>query len=252
MSFKHRTTPANLVMLYFEEPDTSAHSYGPESIEVIGFIQRMDNITSYIRQKLANMNLLTNTNVILLSDHGMRTVTPQKIVNLTQYVDKSFFKIVDTSPVLQMYPNRGKENVVYNALNAASQNAKFSVYRRNEIPERWHYRQSSRTPPILAVADGGYAFQDLIEWYQNEILKKNNVPMTSRTTLGLHGYDNRDSCMHPFFIASGPLIKTGLSIQPFDTVDYYSLFSTILGITPEPNNGTLANVRVMLKNSHSV
>jgi hypothetical protein len=54
--------------------------------------------------------------------------------------------------------------------------------------------------------------------------------------------------MHPFFIASGPLVKSGHIIQPFDTVDYYSLFSTILDVVPESNNGSYANVRDALKN----
>ena len=70
----------------------------------------------------------------------------------------------------------------------------------------------------------------------------------STATVGLHGYDNNEPSMHPFFIASGPLVKHRHSVQPFDTVDYYSLFSTILGVTPEPNNGTFVNVRDVLKN----
>lgn len=32
--FNHEKTPANLVMLYIEEPDGSAHVYGPDSVEV--------------------------------------------------------------------------------------------------------------------------------------------------------------------------------------------------------------------------
>jgi hypothetical protein len=71
--------------------------------------------------------------------------------------------------------------------------------------------------------------------------------VTSTATLGLHGYDNNEPSMHPFFIASGPLVKSRQRVQPFDTVDYYTLFSTILGVTPEPNNGTFANVRGVLK-----
>lgn len=52
-------------------------------------------------------------NVVLLSDHGMATVTPQNIYNLTQYVNKSFFEIVDLSPVLQIYPAEGIPLSVY-------------------------------------------------------------------------------------------------------------------------------------------
>jgi predicted AlkP superfamily pyrophosphatase or phosphodiesterase len=39
--FKHTNTPANLVMLYFEEPDTAAHVFGPESVEVLDYIQKV-------------------------------------------------------------------------------------------------------------------------------------------------------------------------------------------------------------------
>jgi ectonucleotide pyrophosphatase/phosphodiesterase family protein 1/3 len=58
--------------------------------------------------------------------------------------------------------------------------------------------------------------------------------------------------MHPFFIASGPLVKRAHGVQPFDTVDYYTLFSAMLGVTPEPNNGTFANVRDVLKNPPAI
>ena len=70
--------------------------------------------------------------------------------------------------------------------------------------------------------------------------------------LGLHGYDNNEPSMHPFFIASGPLVKRGRRVQPFDTVDYYTLFSAVLGVTPEPNNGTFSNVRDVLKNPPAI
>lgn len=35
-------------MLYFEEPDTHGHVYGPESDTVFNLLKRLDNITRYI------------------------------------------------------------------------------------------------------------------------------------------------------------------------------------------------------------
>lgn len=32
--FQDKRTPANLVMLYIEDPDEHAHAYGPDSMEV--------------------------------------------------------------------------------------------------------------------------------------------------------------------------------------------------------------------------
>lgn len=41
-------TPANLVMLYFEEPDVHGHVYGPEANEVLKILKKLDNITYYL------------------------------------------------------------------------------------------------------------------------------------------------------------------------------------------------------------
>ena len=63
---------------------------------------------------------------------------------------------------------------------------------------------------------------------------------------GGHGYDNRLPSMKPIFFARGPNIKTNYTASPFNTVDIYPLVAALLGIEPEPNNGTLENVRDFL------
>lgn len=47
----------------------------------------------------------------------------------------------------------------------------FDVYRKKDMPERWHFKQNSRAPPIFLMAKDGYAFQDILqtaERYKNE------------------------------------------------------------------------------------
>jgi len=70
--------------------------------------------------------------------------------------------------------------------------------------------------------------------------------------LVLHGYDNNEPSIHPLFIASGPLVKHEHGVHPFDTADNYTLFSTILSVTPEPNNGTFVNVTDCLKDPPAI
>lgn len=48
----------------------------------------------------------------------------------------------------------GKSDEVYEALAHAHPN--MTVYKKEEIPERWHYRYNSRIQPIIAVADEGW------------------------------------------------------------------------------------------------
>jgi len=59
----------------------------------------------------------------------------------------------------------GDAGDIYGALkNATTELGHFSVYRKEEILERWHYKNNRRAPPILVLADEGYAFDDV---YQN-------------------------------------------------------------------------------------
>lgn len=64
------------------------------------------------------------------------------------------------------------ENVstIYEVLaKAAKVNTHFKVYNHDNILPRWHANNTQRLGPILAVADIGYAFQDMYttaKWYE--------------------------------------------------------------------------------------
>jgi hypothetical protein len=64
----------------------------------------------------------------------------------------------------------GNADDIYNALkNASVELGHFSVYRKEEILERWHYKKNRRAPPILILADESYVFDDV---YQNAEVRK--------------------------------------------------------------------------------
>lgn len=56
----------------------------------------------------------------------------------------------------------GYEESIYNKLkNISKALGTFKVYRKTEIPSRWHFTSNSRIPPIYVVAEDGYGFEDL-------------------------------------------------------------------------------------------
>ena len=58
----------------------------------------------------------------------------------------------------------GNADDIYSALkNASIELGHFSVYRKEEILERWHYKNNRRAPPILVLADESYAFDDMYQ-----------------------------------------------------------------------------------------
>lgn len=57
--------------------------------------------------------------------------------------------------------------------------------------------------------------------------------------------------MKPFFLAHGPKIKKNHKVEPFNTVDLFSLFCEILEISASANNGSFANVADILVSATS-
>lgn len=55
--------------------------------------------------------------------------------------------------------------------------------------------------------------------------------------------------MKTIFRAVGPAFKQGLVVEPFESVNVYALLCELLGVTPEPHDGSLAAVKPMLRES---
>uniref|UniRef100_A0ACB8GEI4 Bis(5'-adenosyl)-triphosphatase enpp4 n=1 Tax=Sphaerodactylus townsendi TaxID=933632 RepID=A0ACB8GEI4_9SAUR len=85
------------------------------------------------------------------------------------------------------------------------------------------------------MADGGRDFSSSGE----EDRQKQGV-------VGDHGYDNAFPSMHPFLAAHGPAFRKGYWRKTMNTVDIYPMMCHILGLTPQPNNGTLSNSKCLL------
>ena len=114
-------------------------------------------------------------------------------------------------------------------------NAKhLNIWYREEIPERFHLKASPHVPPLLLVADEPY---QIVRTTREARLK------------GEHGYDNVNGNMHPIFLGRGPVFekKTDVLEEPFNSVDIYPLMCHILGVNAAPNNGSLCEVKHLLK-----
>ncbi|XP_055622888.1 bis(5'-adenosyl)-triphosphatase enpp4-like [Toxorhynchites rutilus septentrionalis] len=225
--------PANLVMLYIEEPDYYGHIYSPESDRVAQLIVKLNDLTRYIHDKIREIGLQERVNVLHMSDHGMDSLMAKNFINLTGFVPPDMkYDVYGTTPVLQLVPKVKQQTAdLYRALkNASERDGNFDVYTLENLPARWHFNNSQRTGPITAVAKLGYGFDDM--WQTAEYYRKRfNVSITPETKYGVHGYDNELPIMHPIFFGYGPRIQERKVVEPFDTVDLYYLFCEILGLS---------------------
>lgn len=224
--------PINLGLLYWEDPDNMGHHLGPDSPLMEPVISDIDNKLGYLIKMLKKAKLWNVVNLIITSDHGMTQCSEDRIIELDLYLDKDLYTLIDQSPVAAILPKEGKFEEVYEALVHAHPN--LTVYKKEELPERWHYKDNNRIQPIIAVADEG--------WY---ILQNKSDDFL----LGNHGYDNAFADMHPIFLANGPAFRRNFTKDIMNSTDLYPLLCHLLNISALPNNGSLRNVQDLLSST---
>lgn len=108
-------TPANLVYLYFEEPDHTGHEFGPESDQLNEQLRRVNQIVDYFKKKLSDRGLWDQVNLIFLADHGMAEIKPQGVVDLDQVLNPGSYNFCGVSPGLHILPKPGnsKDLIVF-------------------------------------------------------------------------------------------------------------------------------------------
>ncbi|XP_053426064.1 ectonucleotide pyrophosphatase/phosphodiesterase family member 7 isoform X2 [Nycticebus coucang] len=231
----------DLVTLYFGEPDSTGHKYGPESQQRKEMVQQVDRTVGYLRDSIERNHLSSILNLIITSDHGMTTVykNASDLVEFHKFPNFTFrdinFELLDYGPNGMLLPKAGMLEKVYDALKDA--HPRLHVYKKEAFPASFHYANHPRVTPLLMYSDPGYVINGRI-----------NVQFNN----GEHGFDNRDMNMKTIFRAMGPSFKSGLEVEPFESVHVYELMCHLLGIKPEPNDGHPSTLLPMLHSGSTV
>lgn len=88
---KSNIRPINFGVLYFEEPDETEHTDGPESDAVKQKIVLLDKALDYLRLRLKQANLTEKVNIIITADHGQTNIEKNIRKNLDEYVNKTLY-----------------------------------------------------------------------------------------------------------------------------------------------------------------
>ncbi|KAM4697790.1 ectonucleotide pyrophosphatase/phosphodiesterase family member 7-like [Rhinophrynus dorsalis] len=227
----------DFVTLYYGEPDKVGHMIGPETEQRRTIIKQIDRTIGYLLEAIQINNLKDKLNVIITSDHGMTTVKKApnveeiKLANYINFKDLVKFDILDYGGFGMIFPKEGKEEELYQKLKNA--HPQLNVFKKDEFPEHFHYAKHNRILPIMLYGDLGYSVNGRFILYVNK---------------GDHGFDNNEMDMKMIFRAFGPDLKKNYVAEPFDSIHIYPLMCKLLGITPEPHNGSLSITQDMLSN----
>ncbi|XP_059991735.1 ectonucleotide pyrophosphatase/phosphodiesterase family member 7 [Lagenorhynchus albirostris] len=221
----------DLVTLYFGEPDSTGHKYGPESQQRKDMVRQVDRTVGYLRDSIRNSSLEGSLNLIIVSDHGMSTVNKKasdlvEFHKITNFTFKDIeFELLDYGPNGMLLPKEGKLEKVYQVLKDA--HPRLHVYKKELFPKSFHYASHPRVTPLLMYSDPGYVIHGRVNVQFNK---------------GEHGFDNSVMDMKTIFRAVGPSFKRGLEVEPFESIHVYELMCKLLGIVPEANDGALSTL----------
>jgi predicted AlkP superfamily pyrophosphatase or phosphodiesterase len=228
----------SFLTLYYSDVDNAGHRFGPDSGEVHEAALRVDLSLGELVAGVEAMGLSDRVNYVVVSDHGMAALSPDRVIVLDDYINVEDADIIDWSPVLGLSPKDGDVERLYRALK--DKDKALAVYRRSEIPSVYGLANHPRVAPIVGIADEGWTIAsrgEVAKWAEPK----------GRAPGGNHGYDARAKSMQGLFIASGPRVRSGLVVKPFENIHVYDLMCALLAIVPARNDGDPEVTRGLLR-----
>ncbi|XP_032235451.2 ectonucleotide pyrophosphatase/phosphodiesterase family member 5 [Nematostella vectensis] len=237
--------PPKFVALYVNEPDSSGHGFGLFSGHYKRAVEKMDKeVIGYLIERLIKAELFDKVNLVVVSDHGMVSISSSRSIYLSDFVNPDTFTMSEAGVAGHLWPRDrvGLEDEIYqNLTRAAAINSHFSVIKRDDIDEKYHWKDNRRIPPIYVKTELG--------WTVHQI----RPAVITNYTSADHGWypvPGQERLLGPVFFARGPAFKRDYESQNgLNVIDVYPLLCHLLGITPLPNNGSLDNMKEILADS---
>ncbi|KAL2321389.1 hypothetical protein Fmac_030358 [Flemingia macrophylla] len=224
----------SFITLYFEDPDHQGHLVGPDDSLITDAVSRIDAILGRLILGLEQRGVFHEVHLIFVGDHGMVGTCDKKLIfldDLAPWLDIPEDWVHYYTPILAIRPppsvdpahvvakmNQGLDS------GKVENGGKLRVFLKQDLPERLHYSDSDRIPPIIGLVDEGY--------------KVEPTRTGNNECGGAHGYDNAFFSMRTIFIGHGPRFAKGRKIPSFENVQIYNLVTSILNIQAAPNNGS--------------
>ncbi len=214
----------DFVTLYFHQTDTAGHHDGPDSPEMVAAVKEVDDAIGQLMAGIHQLNLDDLVNVVVTSDHGMTELSTNRIIALSDFVDLDTVRVDFSGAVAGLRPLEGNVDVLYEKLKKIGH---AQIYRRENLPVRFHFQNNDRIPPVILVADEGWHIE------RNPLTEARAEKFQKAT----HGYDPQLQSMGAIFIAYGPAFRQGVVLPPVENVHIYNLLCATLGLKPAPNDG---------------
>ncbi len=210
-----------LIMLYFSEPDHTGHNWGVNTPEIVKAVEEMDDLLGYLLHNLEALDIYSNLNLIIVSDHGMTNVSVKRRIVLDDYISRlDDLYLNGRGTLVQIDLKKFKRKYKQTLFKELQKIPHCKVWKKNNIPKRFHFNNHN-TGEFLLLADEGWLITTQSAMDENEF-----------TLGGMHGYDPQLPTMHGIFYAFGADIKSNLRIPAFENIHIYPMICNLLEIKP--------------------
>ncbi|KAJ3061124.1 hypothetical protein HDU98_002969, partial [Podochytrium sp. JEL0797] len=162
-------------------------------------------------------------NVVVMSDHGMASVSNTNVIYYEDLFDVSTALVVQNRPMGYVYPNSTFDMAAFKS-KSASFSATLTAYIKGESDAPTFTPTSPRIPQILLLPAEGTVLA----------YRTPGFPFAPKSS-GSAGYLNTLPSMQGVFAGYGPAFKsTGGSVSgnAVRTVDVYAVLAKLVGVSP--------------------
>lgn len=216
----------HLVLGYFSLVDDVGHRYGPDHPETKRAVLEIDSLIGQLRASLSDLDLPVH--LVLVSDHGMSSIShglvlPDMVELGDAEVSYSFPPMIyqdDQQEVDRMYYQLLKHDLL-------------EVYKKDNLPNYLNFKNDDAIGDLVVITKAPTVV----------------LPSPRPVSGGTHGFDPfTNEEMGAIFYASGPLIKPGVVLSPFENIHLYPFIAQILGLpVPSEVEGSLDALSPILK-----
>ena len=235
-------TRPHLTTLYFSLVDSAGHRLGPDAEEMADSVRRADGLLGELLDGIEALPHGGRVVVIVVSDHGMAAVDPQRRQSLPPAAAGEGIRAVPAGPAVSLHvPDRARRGRLRDAINESLRGAR--AYLREEMPAHLHARASRRIGDVIVVPEVGVMVD--VRGGVGGVAAR--LQAAASSPAGMHGWDPRAPEMHGILLAAGPGIARGARLPAVESVHVYPLIAHLLGLTPpDALDGRLDAVAALL------
>ncbi len=241
-----------VVFAYTEVVDATGHRHGPDSSEIWDIVRQTDAALGKFMADLEKSNLLDFTNVVIVSDHGMTSLSEKENRFVASALSKPDAVDVAVEGMAYMFLKVKDGEDVNEVVREINELDGVRAWANKDIPDYLRFRDTPRLLDVLVYSQGPIMLKRD---------KRYDVPYVASCGIqykGHHGFDDTSPVaakyyeggnpdMRTIFYAMGPSFKAGHTHDWIKLVDEYQIFAHISGVEGESHRGSWSRVKGMLR-----